>query len=144
MYLYILCTFIFNRIYCIFRDHKDRVRGEGLSRRRAQSGSSNHSADFEELGLHSHGTTSHRNSIDESHTHGQVQTHTQAHGHGTSIYPGIGLGGHSVSTSDMDVRTPLGVIYETGDEESTVHNPVHERAGPTPPSALGDNYEKHL
>jgi hypothetical protein len=85
---------------------------------------------MEELGLHSHGTSSHRNSIDGSHTQG----------HGTS-YPGIGLGGHSVSTSDLDVRAPLDVIYE-----DTVHNPVHERAPLTPPSklGLGDNYEKHL
>jgi hypothetical protein len=106
-----------------------------MSRRRAQSGSSNHSADMEELGLHSHGTSSHRNSIDDSHTHG----------HGTS-YPGIGLGGHSVSTSDVDVRAPLGVIYEGKDEENTVHNPVHDRAGYTPASTLGlgDNNEKHL
>ena len=54
--------------FCCIRDRKERFKGEGMSRRRAQSNSSNHSTDEEQ------GYMSRRSSIDEGIIHSYSTT----------------------------------------------------------------------
>ena len=75
-----------------------------MNRRRAQSGSSNHSSDLEEQGYRSN-----RGSIDESYS---IPGHAATSGIATST-----------STSHFR-RESLGVIFEGKEDDSAVYNPV--------------------
>ena len=84
-----------------------------MNRRRAQSGSSNHSSDLEEQGYRSH-----RGSIDE--TYSNTPGHTAA--------SGINATSSSAPVSSTQFkRESLGVIFEDKEDDGAVYNPVFGR-----------------
>lgn len=130
------------------RDRKERFKGEGMSRRRAQSMSSNHSNDEEQ------GYISHRNSIDEgtgtsypysatpsisTSTSTSIPTSTSNNNNNNS---NIGNSNNSFLNStpfrsnsflSSNTHGSLGVIEEDVEDDNVVLNPVllHSTLPPT-------------
>lgn len=149
----ICCYFIINNTN---RDRKERFKGEGMSRRRAQSVSSNHSNDEEQ------GYISHRNSIDEGTGTGYpysatpsistststsiptstYNTHSMSNNNNTNNNNNIGNSNSSLLNStpfrsnsflSSNTHGSLGVIEEDVEDDNVVLNPVllHSTLSPT-------------
>ena len=117
-----------------------------MSRRRAQSNSSNHSTDEEQ------GYISHRNSIDEGNLHSYSATPSIATSTSMQNNNNVGIGGNSSLNSTPfrsssfiggNTHGSLGVIQEDAEDDNVVLNPVLANTTLPPPSMHSTPFDSH-